>query len=424
MRPHYLSRFFAPQSLAVVGASDRPDSVGAMVLRSLAESGYRGRVFAVNPRMPTIEGVQMFSSLQDLPERVDLAIAAVPPEALLEVVAGAGAAGVQAMIVMTAVPPGSDITARLLELARRHGVRIMGPGSFGVMRPSIGLNASFVRTGSLALVSDSAALTNAILDWAAGNDVGFSTVVSPGESCDVDLSEVLDFLVSDGQTESILLHIGVPRRPRFFLSALRAAARIKPVIALKSGRHDPGANGRALPFDSDASFEAALRRAGVVRVRTFAQLFSAAKACSVRFRPSGSRLALISNGMGPARLGVDHAIDLGITLAQFSDTTVATLDTLLPPGPQRANPLNLTDRADDSLYAGALDAAISDPAVDGAIVLLSPQALARPLETAAVVTERALATAKPVLACWMGDLQVVESRRVFARSRVPNFRTP
>jgi acetyltransferase len=426
MRPHYLSSFFAPQSVAVIGVSERPDSIGAMILRSLSESGYRGKVHAVNPHLAALDGVTVYPSVADIPEPVDLAIVATPKSSLLDIVAACGARSVPAAIVMTGSLRTGDPADRELELelarqARRFGVRLMGPNSLGVMRPSIGLNAPFVRAGPLALVSQSVALAQAILDWAAGNDVGFSAVVSTGDSIDVDLSEVLDFLVSDAQTESILLHIEEIHKPRFFMSALRAAARVKPVIALKSRRH----RAQDVPHGAaDDAFDTALRRAGVVRVNSFSQLFSAAKACSVRYRPAGDRIAIVSNGHGPARLAADRAADLGLPLAALAEPTLARLSESLPEGWSRTNPVNLTDRANETHYRHAVAALLDDPGIDGVIVLLSPQAMSRPIETATATIESALVTPKPLLACWMGDLQVVECRRMFSRARVPNFRTP
>ncbi|MDE1982477.1 MAG: CoA-binding protein, partial [Betaproteobacteria bacterium] len=291
MKPHYLSPFFSPQSIAVVGAGNHTDSLGGQVLSHLLTSGYRGRLYPVHLSESRVQGLQAYASLEQLPELPDLVMLATPAATIPDLVDQCGRLGLRAVVVLSAGfsetgEAGQALETRLLEQARRHRVRLLGPNCIGVMRPAIGLTSPFVKAGSLALVSQSTALTSGVLDWASGNEIGFSTVVSIGNSADIDFPEVVDFLVSDLQTQSILLFIENIRHPRSFMSALREAARVKPVIVLKADRWgqvsdqsetDGSHHTMAEIHQADAIFDAALRRAGVVRVHSMTQLFSAAR---------------------------------------------------------------------------------------------------------------------------------------------------
>jgi acetyltransferase len=300
------------------------------------------------------------------------------------------------------------------------------------MRPGIGLNATFnkggANVGNLALVSQSGALCTAILDWAQMNDVGFSSVVSMGSSADVDFGEILDYLVSDPQTQNILMYIEGIRESRRFMSSLRAAARFKPVILVKVGRHEAGSKAAmshtASLVGSDDAFDAAVRRAGVVRVKTVTELFSAAKALSCGFHPSGNRLAIVTNGGGPGVMATDRASDLGLVMATLSDVTMERLNQVLPPNWSHGNPVDVIGDAQVDRYQHAVAACLEDPNVDGVLTILTPQAMTKPLEAAKAVIEISNQYKKPLLTCWMGEMQVAESRKEFARARTPNFRTP
>ncbi|MDP1717194.1 MAG: bifunctional acetate--CoA ligase family protein/GNAT family N-acetyltransferase [Burkholderiales bacterium] len=436
MDQHYLKPLFSPQSIAVIGASDRPHSVGGVVFRNLLD-GYQGKLFAVNTHHALIQGRTAVPGIEHINEPVDMAVIATPAATVPDLIESCGKRGVRAAVVLSAGFGASDrsgpaLKQEMLAAARHYGMRLIGPNSLGVVRPAIGLNATFGHVGAtpgkLALVSQSGALCTAILDWARPNDIGFSSVVSLGDSADVDFGEILDYLIYDQQTESILLYIEGIRQARSFMSALRAAARSKPVIVLKVGRHDSGSKA-ALSHTSalvgtDDAFDAALRRAGAVRVLSVVQLFAAAQALALSFRPGGNRLAIVTNGGGPGAMAADCATDRGIALAELSPETLALLNQTLPPTWSHGNPLDLIGDATAERYRAAVTACMQDPGVDGVLAILTPQAMTAPLEVANEVIAIAQASKKPLIACWMGESQVATSRAAFARERIPSFRTP
>ena len=306
MGKHYLSTLFAPKSVAVFGASDRDDSVGKIVFQNMLESSFKGLLYPINSNHAEVQGKASYASIANVGEPVELVVIATPPQTVPDIIESCGIRGVKAAVIITAGfgeagDEGKALEKELLETARRYGIRLIGPNCLGIMRPSIGLNATFnkggANIGNIAFVSQSGALCTAILDWAQSNDVGFSSVVSMGSSTDVDFGEILDYLVSDPNTHSILMYIEGIRNARKFMSALRAAARIKPVILVKVGRHAAGSRAAmshtASLVGADDVFDAAVSRAGVVRVQTITQLFTAAKALSCGFRPVGNRLSRV-----------------------------------------------------------------------------------------------------------------------------------
>ena len=437
MSKHYLSPLFSPRSVAVIGASDRQGSVGGVIFKNMLESGYQGKLFAINPGHDLIQGQRAYPDIESTGEQIDLAVIATRAHTVPEIIEACGRHGVKAAVVLSAGfgeggPEGRALEKQILEIARRHGIRLVGPNCLGVMRPSIGLNATFsnggAKAGNLALVSQSGALCTAILDWARPNDVGFSSIISMGTSADVDFGEMLDYLVSDPQTESILLYIEGIRQARRFMSALRAAARTKPVILVKVGRHEAGSKAAlshtGALVGADDVFDAAIRRAGAVRVSSVVQLFAAAKALSTRFRPTGNHLAIVTNGGGPAVMASDRAADLGLALAPLAEDTLRKLDEALPPTWSHGNPVDIIGDANAERYRNAVTACMQDPNVDGVMVILTPQAMTNPLEVAEAVIETAGQFNKPLLTCWMGEIQVASSREAFARTRIPSFRTP
>lgn len=437
MGKHYLSTLFSPKSVAVFGASDKPDSVGQIVFSNMLADGYTGKVYAVNSKHARVQGRRAYASIDDIKDPVELAVIATPPETVPGIIERCGLHGVKAAVIITAGfgetgHEGAALEKQLLENARRYGMRLIGPNCLGIMRPSIGLNATFnkgsVNTGNVAFISQSGALCTAILDWAQNNDVGFSSVVSMGSSTDVDFGEILDYLVSDTQTKSILLYIEGVRNARSFISALRAAAHIKPVILVKVGRHAEGSKAAmshtASLVGADDVFDAVVSRAGAVRVQTITQLFTAAKALSCGFRPVGNRLAIVTNGGGPGVMATDRAADLGLTLASLSAGTIEYLNQYLPPNWPHANPVDIIGDAQADRYHHAVKACLEDDNVDGVLAILTPQAMTKPLASAQAMIELANSHSKPLLTCWMGETQVASSREAFARAHKPHFRTP
>jgi acetyltransferase len=437
MGQHYLKPLFAPQSVAIFGASDRIDAVGQIVYSNMLNSGFRGALYPVNPKREEVQGHKAYASLSKIDAPVDLAVIASPPQTVPDIIEDCGKHGVKAAVIITAGfaeagAEGKALEHALLENARRYGIRLLGPNCLGIMRPDLGLNATFnkggANMGNLAFVSQSGALCTAILDWAQSNDVGFSSVISMGSSVDVDFGEILDYLVNDQKTQNILLYIEGIRNARSFMSSLRAAARIKPVILVKVGRHAAGSKAAmshtASLVGSDDAFDAAIRRAGVVRVQSITQLFSAAKALSCGFHPSGKRLAIVTNGGGPGVMATDHAIDLGLEMATLSDDTIAKLNLALPSNWSHGNPVDIIGDAQADRYQSAVSACMEDPNVDGVLAILTPQAMTKPLEAANAVIALSTQYSKPLLTCWMGESQVAESRIAFNHAKMPNFRTP
>jgi len=437
MSQHYLNSLFAPKSVAVFGASDRVDSVGQIVFQNMLESGYQGGLYPINTKNATVQGHKAYSAINKIDELVELVVIATPPQTVPDIIEDCGKHGVKAAVIITAGfgetgAEGHALERAVLENASRYGIRLIGPNCLGVMRPGIGLNATFnkggANNGHLAFISQSGALCTAILDWAQTNDVGFSSVVSMGSSADVDFGEILDFLVSDQQTQSILLYIEGIRDARSFMSGIRAAARIKPVILVKVGRHAAGSKAAmshtASLVGSDDAFDAAVRRAGVVRVQTITQMFAAAKALSVGFKPSGNRLAIVTNGGGPGVMATDRASDLGLEIATLSESTIEQLNKGLPPNWSHGNPVDIIGDAQSDRYIHAVKACLEDANVDGVLAILTPQAMTKPLEAAQAMIEISSHYNKPLLTCWMGEGQVAESRKAFNHAKRPNFRTP
>ncbi|PPC94661.1 MAG: GNAT family N-acetyltransferase [Methylotenera sp.] len=437
MVQHPLHYVFAPKSVAVFGASDNTDSVGEIVFQNMLQSGFRGSLYPINPKHSEIQGCKAYSSIAYITEPVELAVITTPALSVPDIIEECGEHHVKAAIIISAGfsesgPEGKALEQKVLEIAQHYGIRLIGPNCLGVMCPRIGLNATFNKgsaiSGNLSFVSQSGALCTAILDWANSDEVGFSSVISLGASLDVDFGEILDYLISDEKTHSILLYIEGIRNVRTFMSAIRAAARIKPVILVKVGRHAASSKAAmshtASLVGSDDAFEAAVRRAGVVRVDTITQLFSAAKALSSGFDATGNRLAIVTNGGGPGVIATDIAIDLGLVLATLSENTIEKLNQSLPPIWSHGNPVDIIGDAQADRYQHAVKACLEDPNVDGVLTISTPQAMTKPLEAANIVIELSRLFNKPLIASWMGGAQVETSRAAFKQAKKLCFRTP
>ena len=414
-----------------------PDSLGLTFLRNLIAGGFEGEIFSVNPHHVEIEGRPCFPSLSALPEVPDLMIVAVPPARVLGVIEEACEVGVSAAIVATAgMGYGANSLGDQVRLAARaHGLRIVGPNCIGVLAPRAKMNASFAarsaKPGDLALVSQSGAVAAGLVEWAAQRHVGFSAIVSLGDKVDVDFSDCLDFFAADAGTRAILLYIESIDNAQKFMSAARAAARVKPVVVIKAGRHAQGAKAAATHTGalagSDAVYDAAFRRAGLLRVLDLDQLFAAAETLGRQKPFPGNRLAVLTNGGGIGVLAVDRLIDLGGTLAALSETTRAALDAFLPPTWSHANPIDIIGDADPARYAGALEALLADPENDAILILNVPTAIAGASDVAAAIADvvrkdRAKGyRQKPVFAAWIGEDP--DSARVFEEARIPHFAT-
>ena len=421
---HPLTSLFDPTSVAVIGASEAPDSAGRVIFSNMLAAGFRGQLYAVNPRHQSVQGQPCVASVADIGRRVDLAIIAAPARRLQAIIDQCGEQGVRNAVIVSSIDAEDEsLQRRLLDSARAARLRLLGPGSLGMLRPALGLCAALtqvpVQRGDIALISQSGAMCSVVLDWAAANGVGFSTVVSLGATLDIDFGETLDYLIHDPQTRHILLYVDHVGNARQLMSALRSAARVKPIILLKAGRHAPGGDGTA-----DAVFDAAMRRAGVVRVQHIEQLFFAAKALSAGFRPRPQPLAIVTNGGGPGMMAVDRAGDLGTPLAELSADTRSRLDRLCGRRLRGHNPLDLGGDASAQRYHDALLALADDPAVGNLLLILSPHAMTDPLEIARRVIELAPQLSTTLCCCWMGGGQVAEARGLLEQADLPVFSTP
>ena len=434
MLEHYLRPLLAPRSVALVGATEREGALGSIVYRNLASGGLRGELYAVNPKHREVFARRAYARLSELPQAPDLAVIVTPARTVPGIIEDAGAARVPAAVILTSGfgetgAEGRALQEKALAAAKRGGVRLLGPNCIGVMRTDCGLNATFARTpalpGNLALVSQSGAMCGAMLDWAHGARIGFTSVVSLGGAIDVDFGELLDFLVGDEATRAILLYVEGIRDARRFVSALRTAARVKPVVALKVGRFASGSRAASTHtgalVGSDAVFDAALRRAGTVRVRTYTQLFAAARILDIEHLPEGERLAIVTNGGGPGVVATDSATENGVPMAVLAEATLAALDQVLPAQWSRGNPIDIIGDAPPERFAAATAAALADPGVDALLAMYSPVAVTDPEDAARAVASAAQASRKPVLAAWLGNIQF---RTDLESHGIPNFYTP
>jgi acetyltransferase len=436
MGKHYLNKLFEPRSVAVFGASDREGAVGNLVFKNMIEGGFKGEVFPINPKHEEVQGRKAFPDLKSIGQPVDLAVITTPAATVPAIIEACGSYGIRSAVIISAGfreigQQGLKLEKAVLENARRHGLRFVGPNCLGLMRPATGLNCTFNKggaaPGNIALVSQSGALCTAILDWAAANKIGFSAVVSTGISADIDFGDVLDYLVNDPKTKSILLYIEGIHNALSFMSGLRAAARFKPVIALKVGRHASGSKAAmshtGALVGADDVFESALRRAGVVRGLRIANLFSAAATLTFPIKADGDRLAIVTNGGGPGVMATDRLADLGLPLAELSKETMQRLNEVMPATWSHGNPVDIIGDATPERYAQAVAVCMDDPGVDGLLVILTPQAMTDPAGVAQSLVE--LNTGKkPLLTCWMGEIQVSEGRRILRDANIPTFNTP
>ena len=432
MSIRHLDRLLEPRSVAVIGASDRPASVGATVWRNLRSGTFAGPIRAVNPHHATLDGEPVFAHVADLPEPPDLAVVCTPPDSVAALIGELGRLGTRAAIVMTAGLAREQRQA-MLDAARPHLLRVLGPNCLGLLTPRLGLNASFAHTdalaGDVAFVSQSGALVTAVLDWAKSRRIGFSHLVSLGERADVDFGDLLDHLASDARTRSILLYIESIETPRKFMSAARAAARNKPVIVVKAGRAGRGVQAAASHTGalagSDVVFDAAIRRAGMLRVDTLQDLFMAAETLA-RFR-GGARsggLTLMTNGGGAGVMAADAAALAGIELPELAAPLVAQLDAALPATWSHANPIDIIGDAPVPRYTATLQALLADPATDSVLFLHAPTAIVRSDDIARACAPLVRQAAGRVMACWLGDAAVADARRIFEDAGAADYATP
>ncbi len=434
---HPLAAMFAPTNVAVIGATEKTGSVGRTILWNLISSPFGGTVFPLNPKRPSVLGIKAYSSLDEVPAPVDLAVVVTPAPAVPGIIRECAASGVKNVIVISAGfkesgPEGVALERKVVEEARKGGIRVIGPNCLGVMSPVSGLNATFAsamaRPGSVGFLSQSGALCTAVLDWSLQANVGFSAFVSIGSMADVGWGDLIDYLGGDPRTKSIVIYMESVGDARKFLSAAREVALTKPIIVIKAGRTQAAAKAAASHTGaltgSDDVLDAAFERSGVLRVNGIAELFYMADVLAKQPRPKGPRLTILTNAGGPGVLATDSLITNEGELAALSEETVRAFNDLLPPHWSHNNPVDILGDADPERYAKALEIAARDPNADGMLVILTPQAMTDPTLTAEALRHHAMTTGKPMLASWMGGGDVAAGAAILTRADIPTFPYP
>jgi len=432
-----LKTLFNPQTIAVIGATNKKGQVGHDLMRNLLSSGYDGIVYPINPSRRSILGVKAYPSVSDIPDKIDLALIATPAKAVPNIVKECGKAGVIGIVIISAgfIEAGIEgkvMCNEILKSARKYEMSIIGPNCLGFIRPSINLNASFANKmalpGKIAFISQSGALCTAVLDWAVCHNVGFSHFVSIGSMLDIGFHDLIDYFGNDRETTSILIYMETLHDARRFLSAARAFARTKPIIVLKVGRSSEGARAAMSHTGSltgnDAVFDAAFKRAGVIRVNTISQLFNCAQTLAMQPRPSGDRLAIITNAGGPGVIATDFLIEQGGSLANLSTQTMKELNKILPAVWSRGNPVDILEDAQADRYTKAVELCLKDKGVDGVLVILTPQSMTDVVGVAKNLVDTTRKYSKTILASWMGEDDVKPGREILIKGNIPVYDSP
>jgi acetyltransferase len=432
-----LDMFFSPKSVAVVGATETQGTVGRTLLWNLVTSPFGGTVYPVNPKRPSVLGVKAYKSITDIPEQVDLAVIATPPASIPGLIRECGENGVRGAIVISAGfkeigPEGAELERQVLAEAQAGNVRVIGPNCLGVMSPLTGMNATFAtavaRPGSVGFLSQSGALCTAVLDWSLKEMVGFSAFVSIGSMVDVGWGDLIYHLGNDPKTRSIVIYMESIGNARSFLSAAREVALNKPIIVIKPGRTAAAAKAAASHTGSltgsDEVLEAAFRRSGVLRVNNIADLFYMAEVLSKQPSPRGPRLTIITNAGGPGVLATDALITGGGELTELSPSTMEAYNAVLPSTWSHNNPVDIIGDASPERYAKALEIAAKDDASDGMLVILTPQSMTDPTRIAETLKPLARQEGKPLLASWMGGVDVAAGEEILNRANIPTFPYP
>lgn len=436
-----VSLFFQPKSVALVGANDRPGAVGQVILDNLLYGKEKRRVYPVSPDRDKIGDVKCYPRISALPETPDLVVIATGADIVQDTVEECGKSGVKAIIIISASSKEAgdkdkEREARVMEMARQYGIRILGPDCLGIIRPSALLNATFAhkmtKPGHIAFLSQSGALGSSVLDWAVSRGIGFSAFVSLGSMLDVDYGDLIDFFGADPETRSIVIYMeslgGSLENARKFMSAARGFARTKPIIVIKPGKYQESIQATrshtVSTVGEDSYFNAVFERAGVVRVEEIEDLFNCASILDTAHLPSAENLVIVTNAGGPAVLAADSLIGRGGKLAQLSPETVESLNRVLPPFWDKFNPVDILGDASVERYSAAIEATLKDPAVNGALVIYTPQSAASAQELAKAIVEYARQSPKPILTAMMGSTEVEKARQIFYENKVPTYEFP
>jgi len=432
-----IERMFNPKAVALVGATDKEGTVGEATLKNLLIGKGKHTVYPVNPSHEVVAGLKCYPSIVAIPEHIDLAVIATPAKSVPEVVEECGKAGVDGVVIISAGfrevgAEGVKLEEEINGIRSKYGLRLLGPNCVGFARPSIHLNATFLKDtpepGTIAFISQSGALGSAILDWATVSHVGFSLFASMGSMLDLDFGDLIDFLGTDPNTRSIIVYVEGIGNAKKFMSAARGFARTKPIVVLKAGKYNTGAKAvqshtGALAGDFEV-YDAAFKRVGVLRVDEIGDLFNCASVLDSRRLPSGPKLAIVTNAGGPGVVASDKITDLGGELAKLSDASMKALNERLPPYWSHGNPVDVLGDADVSRYEWAMTNMFGDPNVDGLLAMCTPQGVTPATDLAAMVVRLAKDSQKPVLTVWMGEKGVAEARRKFAENSIPSYPTP
>lgn len=435
--PQRLDALFWPRSIAVIGAKDTPGSVGRTIMLNLLAVDYKGKVYPINPKRQEVFGIKVLPSVMDIPEQVDLAIIVTPAPTVPALVKDCVSAKVKSTIIISAGfkelgDPGLKLEEEILHYARQGNMPIIGPNCLGVMNPICGLNATFARgmalPGNIAFISQSGAMCTAVLDWSLREKIGFSAFVSIGSMADVNWGTLIDYLGSDPHTQSLLLYMETVGDARAFMTAAREVALEKPIIVIKAGRSQAAAQAAASHTGSlagsDQVFDAALERAGVVRVNTISELFSMASVLARQPRPKGPNLSIVTNAGGPAVLATDAAVLNQAELTQLDPSTLSALNQILPSAWSHSNPIDILGDASAERYSKTIEILAKDHKTDGVLVILSPQDMTDATATAETLKPFAQMRNKPILASWMGGGSVQKGVQILTEANIPTFEYP
>lgn len=432
-----LEDMFDPRAVAFIGATEREGSIGQQIMKNLLIGRERRSIYPVNPNRETVMGVKCFPSISEVHGHVDLAVIATPAKTVPDIVEECGRASIEGIIIISAGfgetgPEGAKLEEEIKKSSEKHGIRVLGPNCLGVIRPHIALNAAFSRgnpePGEIAFLSQSAALGSAMLDWAMSARIGFSMFASLGSMVDIDFGDLIDYLGQDPHTRSILIYMEGVRSARKFVCAARGFARTKPIIVLKSGKYAESARAARSHVGALAGsfevYDAAFKRLGVLRVEEIEDLFNCATVLSSRNLPRGPRLAIVTNAGGPGIMTADAVLDYGGELAELSEESMQALNDFLPPYWSKGNPIDLLEEATVERYEKALDICLSDPKIDGVIVIYTPQPALESMGLAEKIVEKAKKRVKPILTVWMGGAENDSARRLFYSNEIPTYPTP
>jgi len=432
-----LTKLFNPKVIAIIGATPKKDSVGRSLMKNIIGSGYDGIVYPINPNRNNVLGVKAYPNIEEVPDKVDLAVIATPAKTVPSIVENCGKAGVAGILLISAGfteigEEGEKLTEQISGSLRKYSMRMIGPNCLGFIKPSLKLNVSFSNKmalpGNIAFISQSGALCTAILDWSVNQNVGFSNFVSIGSMVDISFHDLIDHFGSDARTSSILIYMESLTDARSFLSAARAFARNKPIIVLKAGKSSEGAQAAMSHTGSlagnDFVFDAAFKRAGVIRVDTIDELFNMAQSLAMQRKPKGNKIAIITNAGGPGVIATDTLIELGGELAELSDDTIDKLNGCLSPHWSKNNPVDVLGDAGPKEYEKAVEIIAKDKNVDGLLVVLTPQAMTDPAGVAERVAAAGKRIRKTMLASWMGAEDIKEGQQILENNNIPVYQTP